>query len=387
MEIEADVDEIASLQNLAQSCKSLLKHLLQDESSQKEDLIAQEGHWAMRQYVEFNLWCTKVGVDGQGLRSIDVRLKDVPEICWFIRSLLNSLMSDLESQCQRLLQKVHGANQLRKRTEIQQPDETILHHKMAEVELQDPDSDSCGSSLSFDSLSSLDDSNAGICIGDAIAVDRMANSLKEHVEDTIVRLHGHALQIDRATAKHRRERLNRYLQKDDTKMDYEAYKRIGLLRGAKFHFKSASEAFQERMADSLARRRVRFDYLEKHQKKRDCRPSNQQPGLPESSKPMAALQGERSEPRATRYQELTTHSSPLSGWPPKYQKTEYSNTVNTKLKMGSEVMQQERAESVISVAQKHSDFPSPPTIVGASFHCPYCRLDFRASEAKGTHWE
>lgn len=61
-------------------------------------MIAKEGHWTMRQYAEFNLWCTKIGVDGQGLRSIDVRLKDVPEICWFIRSLLSSLASDLKGQ-------------------------------------------------------------------------------------------------------------------------------------------------------------------------------------------------------------------------------------------------------------------------------------------------
>lgn len=98
MEFETDVDEITSLQNLAQGCRSRLKNLLQDEGLRNEDLVAKEGHWAMRQYAEFNLWCTKVGVDGQGLRSIDVRLKDVPEICWFIRSLLNSLASDLNGQ-------------------------------------------------------------------------------------------------------------------------------------------------------------------------------------------------------------------------------------------------------------------------------------------------
>lgn len=98
MDFEADVDEITSLQYLAQGCRSRFKNLLQHEDSRDEDLVAKEGHWAMRQHAEFNLWCTKVGVDGQGLRSIDVRLKDVPEICRFIRSLLNSLDSDLDGQ-------------------------------------------------------------------------------------------------------------------------------------------------------------------------------------------------------------------------------------------------------------------------------------------------
>lgn len=106
MEIETSVDDIASLQNLAQVCRSLLKHLLQDDNSRNEDLIAKEGHWSMRQYAEFNLWCAKVGVDGQGLRAIDVRLKDVPDICWFIRSLLSSLASDLKGQCHYPVYKV-----------------------------------------------------------------------------------------------------------------------------------------------------------------------------------------------------------------------------------------------------------------------------------------
>lgn len=110
MEVEAGVDEIASLRNLAQDCRSLLKHLLQDEDSRDDDLIAKEGHWAIRQYAEFNLWCTKVGVDGQGPRAIDVRLKDVPEICWFIKSLLSSLASDLKGPCQYPVGKVQDAD-------------------------------------------------------------------------------------------------------------------------------------------------------------------------------------------------------------------------------------------------------------------------------------
>lgn len=272
------------------------------------------------------------------------------------------------------------------KTEIQEPAETILHHMVTEVEVQDSDSDSCGSSLSFDSLSSLDDTNAGIHTEDAISSDRVAIELKEHVEDTIVRLHGYALQIDRAAAKHRQERLKLYQQRDETKLDYEAYKRIGLLRGAKVHFRSASEAFQERMADSLARRRVRFDYLEKHQRKRAYKPPNQQPGLVVASKPMAALQGQRSEMSRTPIQEAAAISPPPSGRPGQEQKTAYSATLNTKLEMGSVGRQQKRAESVISVAQEHPDFPAPPRIMGASFHCPYCRLDFRAAEAKGPHW-
>lgn len=266
-----------------------------------------------------------------------------------------------------------------------------MHHKLSELEVQDSDSDSEGSSLSFDSLSSIDNKNsetrnAETRTEDTIAGNRLAIELKEHVEDTIVRLHGHALQIDRTAAKHRRERLKLYQQRDETKLDYEAYKRIGLLRGAKVHFHSASEALQERMADLLARRRVRFDYLEKHQRKRAYNAPNQQPGLSVASRPIAFIQGTRSETSSSKYQDATTSRSPPAGRLPKDQKSIYSTTVDTRLVMSSVVRQQKRSESVISIAQEHPDFVPPPKIEGASFHCPYCQLDFRASEAKGAHW-
>lgn len=259
---------------------------------------------------------------------------------------------------------------------------------MVDEKVQDNDSDSSGSSLSFDSLSSLDDTNSAGRTEDVNPVARMTIELRGHVEDTIVRLHGHALQIDRAAAKHRQERLKLYQQKDETKLDYEAYKRIGLYRGAKIHFNSASEAIQERMAHSLARRRVRFDYLERHQKKRAHNPPSQQPGLSISSGPMTPFQEKRSDTPSTR-----NLGAPTVPFPPLLrlrkdsdQRTFYSATENTKLELGSVVRHQKRAESVISTAQEHPDFPPPPKIAGSSFRCPYCRLDFRASEAEGAHW-
>jgi len=95
MEPEADPKETASLKHLAQTCEEHLQKLSQDEEAQQDVTKAREGYWASRQYAEFNLWCAKVGVDGEGLRSVDVRLKDVPEICELLRHLLQSLDCDL----------------------------------------------------------------------------------------------------------------------------------------------------------------------------------------------------------------------------------------------------------------------------------------------------
>lgn len=261
-----------------------------------------------------------------------------------------------------------------------------MHQKTTEVQVQDSDSSSSGSSLSFDSLSSLDDTNAAARTEDITPGDRAVIELRGHVEDTIIRLHGHALQIDRAAAKHRQERLKIYQQRDETKLSHEAYKRIGLLRGAKVHFPSASEAFQERMAESLARRRVRFDYLDRHQKKRAYNPPNQQPDLSIALKPMTALKRMRSETSSTGDQGASAAPFRLLGRLHKNQQSSYSATEDTKLEMGSVLRQQKRAESVISIAQEHPDFPPSPKVDGASFRCPYCRLDFRASEADGARW-
>lgn len=76
------------------------------------------------------------------------------------------------------------------------------------------------------SLSS-DESEAEGSIDDApLASEKRHTALRTHIEDTIDRLHGHALQIDRAGAKHRRERIEVYRQKEGPKWAYEAYKEL-----------------------------------------------------------------------------------------------------------------------------------------------------------------
>ncbi|KAF4904953.1 hypothetical protein CGCF415_v008507 [Colletotrichum fructicola] len=97
MDLEAEVKDIKSIQWLAKTCSNILEALLLKENAQAEETTSREGHWASRQYAEFNLWCVKVGVHGQGLRSIDIRLKDVPETCAIIRDLLSSLQIDLKN--------------------------------------------------------------------------------------------------------------------------------------------------------------------------------------------------------------------------------------------------------------------------------------------------
>lgn len=85
----------ANLKRIAECCERHLHKLLQEEEGQDDMTKAKDGHWASRQFAGFNLWCDKVRVYGEGLRSIDIRLKDVPEICNLLGCLLQSLKRDL----------------------------------------------------------------------------------------------------------------------------------------------------------------------------------------------------------------------------------------------------------------------------------------------------
>lgn len=92
---ERDPEDTSSLGYIALACQIHLEALLKEEESQEGAVKATEGYWASRQSAEFNLWCNKVGVYGEGLRAIDVRLKDVPGISELLKQLLQSLEHDL----------------------------------------------------------------------------------------------------------------------------------------------------------------------------------------------------------------------------------------------------------------------------------------------------
>lgn len=95
---ETVAQKTADLKYIAQCCGPHLHKLLQVEKAQDDIAKAKDGHWASRQSAEFNLWCVKVGVHGEGPRTIDTRLEDEPEICNLLGHLLQSLKRDLNGQ-------------------------------------------------------------------------------------------------------------------------------------------------------------------------------------------------------------------------------------------------------------------------------------------------
>ncbi|EJT76976.1 hypothetical protein GGTG_06890 [Gaeumannomyces tritici R3-111a-1] len=292
---------------------------------------------------EFNIWCTKLGVNEPGYRAIDFRLKGVPQICDAINLMLQSLRLDLG----RLLAVPATAA-----TPTVMPEKSPNEDPLAVVERtskgsgdsEGEDGDGKGSdisSLSFPSLSSFESSAdeeeafAGSNSG--------ASALWTHIEDTIDRLHGLARRIQDAGAKDRQDRIARYSMKPGpsqvSKLIFDIATEM-LQRGDLLG--RATEVIKERVAESFARRRTKFAYLKSHETKRFIDP----PADP-SARPAA----------------------------------------NTQLQETPEMRQPERPESVASTIIRRQDFPKAPDVTGKDgFMCPYCRLYFPAREARMDRW-
>ncbi|RSL89803.1 hypothetical protein CDV31_015805 [Fusarium ambrosium] len=392
---EATPEAVAGLKQLARSCEEHLRTLLRNEEERNDAYESKEGHWASHHFSEFNLWCAKVGVHGEGLRSLEVRLKDVPEICNLLRAHLQSLKQDLED-VQKLLAVPKEASlppevsyndkrspNLPRETGFQDPIPDNTVPIIPRIEGDDVSSNS--SQLSFDSLTSLPRSieeEPSKKYLDASSARELA--LRRHIQATIERLHGHALRIEGAGAQHRRERIELYRQKPSQSWLYDRYKELASQK-AHVQFPLASDTFKERIAESFARRRIRFDYLRDHHKKRAIQSQGiELPSTPETEPDPrfqdnvgTTLQAEDDEPSFKADQPPQPR--------PQDQKTIYTTTEDTKLDMGRPKSEPKRTESVASITLR-PELPPPPYFSGTAFQCPYCRLEFRAAEADKNRW-
>jgi len=243
------------------------------------------------------------------------------------------------------------------------------------------------SSLSFEPLSSSEDSDTDVSneVMASLETKRKSN-LRNHIGETIDRLHGIARQIQWAGAQHRRERVDRYRNKPGPQEMFLMFKGLALQK-AQNHFKLATNTMQDRIAESFARRRIRFEYLKEHQKKVT----------------MAMSLPHQPEPTSSRAPQFTDESGQVSTSEPPLKPNDnanapvqtpghddgtlYSATQNTKFAKVPETQLEEPAESVRSVVIRHSGFPPPPDVSKTdSFECPYCRLEFPAREAKMGRW-
>ncbi len=354
-----------SIAHQAAGCQTMLQQLFEET---KED------DWVGRQMAELNVWCAKLGVDDQGHRSIDFRLKDVPEMCDAIGLLLQSLRFDLE--------RLVAAAVVIPSTEPQDP----TGDSKSDGDSGDGNGEgSDTSSLSFRRLPSSEGSTDG---EETAGPTPAATALRRHVEETLDRLHGLARQVQNAGSSDRRERIENYRRKPGPGQVYDL---LRLLASRKLQhgslFPRASSALKERIAESFARRRMRFAYLKAHQTRRavgrkgppdrlEATDKDAQVGRAPTTAPTPPLAGGGA---AAPAQDLTAKPEDMS--------TLYTRTQNTKLQEMPEIRWPSRPESVASVTLQHHGFPKPPDVAGKiSFECPYCRLLFPAREAEKSRW-
>lgn len=364
MEQEANPQETASLKHLALVCSQQLQELSRIETDQQENIETGDRFWASRQFADFNLWCANTGITSEGRRSIDVRLKDVPEICKILQQLLQSLHSDLTE----LL-----AQNARPSMQIVETEDSI----------QDVYCKSDADSLTYDSLSSSEGSQSQLGMqNEEVRKQPYELELKRHVGDTTDRLQGQARRIERAAACHRRERVDLYREKTRPRQVYEGYQKLGAWK-ANQQFKLASEVIKNRMAESFARRRIRFEYLKEHQKKRSIGILS----LPNKI-PAPLVQNNTTVDLVPILQTEEGSKMPIktSAMYSSDQQTLFSATVNTQYNLPPEPKKKERAESVKSIALPQTGFPPPPQIRLGKFQCPYCILEYRDSEAEIGRW-
>jgi hypothetical protein len=199
-------------------------------------------------------------------------------------------------------------------------------------------------------------------------------------QNTITSLRQLALTVRRAGAQHRQERIQRFKNLKRNKQLYELFERCAREKVDRL-FPEASEELRDRTVQSIATRRVRFLYLEQHQKKTST-----------LNEPAPALQRNK----ATEEEEeesvllaIRPGQQQAASLGPSVQPCDVlSNTVVTKLdpkRLNPGQNKIKRAESVSSVKLSTGTFPSIPKLDpgGTSFTCPYCFLVCPAKEASG----
>ncbi|KAM0414538.1 hypothetical protein ACHAPT_013618 [Fusarium lateritium] len=345
---QASGETLSDLKETSIRCRALL-HKLSAEDGPTNGVAARE------QMASFKIWAANMGIFREGRQSLASRLKGAPEISELAHQLLVALERDLERQ---LLS-----------TDCQ---EEISSN------IESDDSSDRSSTSSYRLLQPTEDDEAA---------SQPQPSVRTSVQNTITSLRQLALTVHRAGAHHRQVRIERFKGLERNKEVYETFERYAQ-RKVDHLFPNASETLRKRMAQSIATRRARFSYLEKHQKKistlSEPAPTLQQNEVKvdeEFQVPSPVEQHQARKVVSPQNCYLDTNIDPSAI---------LSNTIVTKLDLKRiEPTQDKRAESVTSVKISTGKFPSMPRLdtTGTSFTCPYCFLVHPAKEAGGeTQW-
>ncbi|KAI0881979.1 uncharacterized protein GGS22DRAFT_171263 [Annulohypoxylon maeteangense] len=328
---------LSDLRELSIQCRALLHQLPATAGPEAIDLMA-----------SFNIWAANMGVFREGRQSLTSRLKSAPEISELVQQLLVALKRDLEKVMLQLDSK----------EEISSASES-------------DDSSDRSSISSYRQPQVFKDLEAS----------PPRSTIWTSIQNTTTSLRQLALSVRQAGTQHRQERIQRFKNIDRNKQVYQLIERCAHQK-VDHMFPKASKVLRERMAESIATRRMRFSYLEQHQKKtstlNEPAPELRQDEAigkeEESALPMIELAQQRVADLGLRVRpqpSVVLSTTVVTKLDPKG-----LNPAQNKLK---------RTESVSSVKISTGKFPSIPKLDPgrASFTCPYCFLVCPAKEASG----
>ena len=201
-------------------------------------------------------------------------------------------------------------------------------------------------------------------------------------EEAIDRLNRLSTSIRRAGVHHRDAKAESYIDRDENGQDLTALFKEYAKTIIKHRIPKAHNALQARMAESIALRRNRFAYLQRHQQKL----SYQQP---ETQHSLEAIREEyvieeQSESRALPKPEIS-RQQPIEVPSP----SDTSATVPAPEKIRIRPF----SSSGSTIISKNSfrmgnlDIKPPKLFQNNVFECPYCLILCPAKEAHGKHWQ
>ncbi|KAL8376138.1 hypothetical protein RB595_007312 [Gaeumannomyces hyphopodioides] len=336
---------LAVLRDSATQCRQLLHEL-----SARDDTATYETEEMM---AAFNILAANMGIFRQGQHSLASRLQNVPEIASLVRQLLDALQRHL----------VHA---------LAEGDSG--HGRRDQAASCSSESDDSSDRSSVSSGRRLDISKA-IKEQETVHTGHGPSAAVTSARGTINSLRQLSLTLRLAGAQHRSERIRRFRAHKTYSQVFDVFRMYALQR-ARHLFPRAPGFLVERIAESIASRRIRFLYLERHQTKLSTLNQPAPALLPiqkqqESAEEHTAEYVGQSEPQRADMDLSHSRAQPsiiLSS-------TEVTN-LDPKGFRAAAQLKPARPESVPSIQVSHGEFPKMPNLDpgGLSFTCPYCFL-------------
>ncbi|KAK1254167.1 hypothetical protein MKX08_008162 [Trichoderma sp. CBMAI-0020] len=313
-------ERLSDLRESSIRCRELLHQLSIHDGARVRDQMA-----------SFNIWAANMGVFRQGQQSIASRLSSAAEISKLVQQLLDTLKRNVEKE----LSRKEGEEE-------------------SSSDSQSVDSSDRSSISSYKPIKSSRPSGPSEPSEDDDVAPSHSRTWTS-IENIITSLRQLAITVQRAGNQHRRERTERF--KSNNEELYRLFERCARQK-VQHLFPNASTILKERMAWSVATRRIRFLYLNRHQKKISTL-GKTAPPLQREPEPTEAVHIQATSPAG--YQETRDIVSPSQIRP--------RTGINPKLEQHiTNVHGNEVSESLRSTIVKHSKLHDQPALQD----CPFC---------------